>query len=1290
MFASVSGSMMAKFDFDSSMSPHSSSQGEESAASPDTMSLCKSELLFSPVKEIPMPGANFSVDSLDCELYNEHDIMLTCQANKDNYTIAFEGSMTMYSEESYNEKNERNNWIGKNRQKLENSSMARSDSGLTTWSKLKKRSSENQLRRHPSGNNNTSGDETTSFSMNDNSLKSQSMPNLHKQKQRRPTATPCCYKTNTMSNSECSSKKSCVKVFDIQHQSNSNSDMAMSLDATSINSDRTNNKPHQNISLVKLFMKQKSISAEGMSTAMDQSSVSDWPGSQSSGEFDSNKRKECFEDSLLVETKTNDVTRKHYDLIQEESESVSESVEQLTESVRDSVFNSYEGFHKISLNNKNVNNNNSVEKIRENNTNKRYNTSSGTSIIINTSNDFSSTESTECTKVHNNKPTIILSKHNATQFPVHLINKSMQTSAYIESHLPFNKFTTKTGKNDLIRVIEPSFLNKLKKESSQKPIYVVYPNYTLPDLEFLNEKQDDVTKIFLMPQQNDKKTNVTNNNRNRRPFSCNDMEALKKKGFSHIRDWDSLTFLLPVECRQVLADVPEFKNVMKNTDEDLLKPKEKPLFCVSPPMRPKQRPVSVDYTYVTTSSSSTSTTTQPSSGYRGSSTILLSDSSQNSPATTNTFNPLFVYKYDSVTSSEASFSDKRAPPLPKRSISLPEKKNDVPQRPPLPKGILRKSFDSKVKKNIANNKRYSMFEMEEEYISEDDIIATQNYNKRKSLHEPYYLGQRRTFSEHSTETEDEGVEAGHATDSSVDERFDNMKIRPPTPPLPKTIDGNLSTDELDQLEDFLKMSGISCHDPNEWDENEILKLRSHVSKFLALKINKDQYDLIGKKSVSFASKDNANYNTPPNSPNVLSIKQYGKNLVDMPICEEGESSPEGYGSPKHEQQKQEVISVTDINQKKDLITAVTLSVEQLIHHFSIAKDQGELNTLGDAELNPGCAKLVLSTLCPALYALLSDGLKPSLDTSFGAINNSVWQVVEASAQQGPLTKALNELVMRINSEDVITEGMLKFNAFVFGLLNVRSLDAWMSYLRTRETILRKHYNPDSLLLLAQTQTSYRSLLDTLIATLQPLALLPFQIELLFEYRELHRSLKRMDSYHQPPTSPTHPKYSPLSHLTSKQLTLVKLVRSIQSSMSCDESDDISTATMVRRHSPIDSADPTLPDLLNSSAYTKTQVREERQRPRSCIDPNITLSQVPGFKLVDDAAGTIKKRWSGIHLGSKFVQAFDRLAMDTEEEYTDSLENTVNRKRLENEDKEVIFCDYYYLIRFFFIVFDGFL
>lgn len=238
----------------------------------------------------------------------------------------------------------------------------------------------------------------------------------------------------------------------------------------------------------------------------------------------------------------------------------------------------------------------------------------------------------------------------------------------------------------------------------------------------------------------------------------------------------------------------------------------------------------------------------------------------------------------------------------------------------------------------------------------------------------------------------------------------------------------------------------------------------------------------------------------------------------MPICEEGETSPENYSSP-HETPSRNTNS--DLTQKRTLVSAVTEAVEQIIHHFSPASDQCELNALGDSELTPACAKLALTCLCPALYAVLSDGLKSSLETSFGAIGNSVWQVVEASAQQGPLTKALNELVMRINAEDAITEGLVKFNAFVFGLLNVRSLDAWASFLRTRESVIKKHYEPGSLLLMSLTgSAAVRSLLDTLIASLQPLALLPFQFDLLFEYRQLHQSLKRMDSY-QHLTSPTH-------------------------------------------------------------------------------------------------------------------------------------------------------------------------
>lgn len=58
-------------------------------------SICKSELLFSPVKE-----SHISVDSLDMDGYPNEEIILTCQANKNNYTLAFEQS-ALYSDESF-------------------------------------------------------------------------------------------------------------------------------------------------------------------------------------------------------------------------------------------------------------------------------------------------------------------------------------------------------------------------------------------------------------------------------------------------------------------------------------------------------------------------------------------------------------------------------------------------------------------------------------------------------------------------------------------------------------------------------------------------------------------------------------------------------------------------------------------------------------------------------------------------------------------------------------------------------------------------------------------------------------------------------------------------------------------------------------------------------------------------------------------------------------------------------------------------------------------------------------
>ncbi|XP_060525717.1 uncharacterized protein LOC132701627 isoform X2 [Cylas formicarius] len=1133
-YAEVSGSMMGKFDLDSFMSPQNSSQGEDCSANSNSMSICKSELLFSPVKETPMPGANFSVDSLDCDI---QDLMLTCQANKDNYTIAFEGSVTMYSEDSdypANDKSANSNHQERSveveappprAKKILETSMTQSDSGgFTTWSKLKKRGSDDQLRR-PSGNNNNSEDEGSGLGLGDAATKSRSMPNLHKRKTNGLVANSVYLKSQSNSSETETVKRRPVKVFDIHHQiqtssgSGSVSDMATSIDASSCDA-AGNRQP--NFNLVKLFMKQKSMSTEGMSMTMDQlSSTENWPGGSNSSASNSSDAKNA--DHLKNLELSNDQktcdssSTRTYDLIAEEPEeetSKSESVEQLSESVEE-----------------NVNNNDSFA-VRP-------------------------------------RP-----KAPSPGSFLNVLDRSIQTSQFSEilnlKHA--NKMCAGPHPRDPVKIIEPSFLNRLKKEGEvQKPVYVLYPNYVLPDLGFLNEKTD-VADVLFVPHRAPKVVP-----HRRRPFSFNDIESLKRKGFDHVKDWESLNVLLPQEYRKLLADVPEVSSGVK------VVAKERPSF-----VRSKKRPSSCELAQTNVSSSS-STATQPSSGYRGSSSLLTD--SQNSPAPQNNLNPLFVYRYDSVTSSEASLvnSDKRGVAM--RCVSLPQ--DAAPPRPPLPRGILRKG----------DVKRYGgAYETSEEDLAADHAPKSRHATRNKRL----------------SETEDEGVDAGASSSS---------------------LDDHVSVDELIQLEEFLKLSGFSTDDDRQTEES-LTHLRSYVGKFLTLKINQEGSDRFGKKTVSFAEKVNVSprhhqtFNPPNNSPNASAFLPQQRNcqpktLADMPICEENETSP-NYSSPRTTPVHLCKNASDNYLQKRSLINGVLDAVEQVMQHFSAASDQQELNHLGDSGLNPACAKLTLTTLCPALYAVLSDGLRPCLETSFGAINNSVWQVVEASAQQGPLTKALNDLVMKINGEDVISEGLIKFNAFIFGLLNVRSLDAWTSYLRTRESVLKKHYTADSLLVTSHTGgTNLRSMLDAMIAALQPLAFLPFQLDLLFEYKQLHLSFKRMDSYHQP-LSPTR------KHSTSpnfKQFMSPKYALSSHSS----ESDDASTATV-------------------RQAAESAAVRRTKERPRSCLDPS-----KPSFKLGEDVNSVAKRRWSGIALSSRLYQAYDKLSKE-DEEYADSLENPEPEER----------------------------
>ncbi|XP_039750385.1 uncharacterized protein LOC120626771 isoform X4 [Pararge aegeria] len=1364
MFASISSSLLEKFRFDSSMSG-SSLQGEESVGSINTMSICKSELLFSPVKE-GAHGVHFSVDSLDCELPTEQDLILTCQANKDNYTIAFEGSLTIYSEDSEcaeftvnqkhdklvkkdlnialdnDERTRRNLELLERCKKLTNkltTSMARSDLGLTTWSKLKKQTSHSPLKRHPSGNNNEESNESTdnTSEMNNSVIKSQSLPNLYRKKLLSSSINSAALSNSTVdsftANQRLIGTPTCMKVYDVSLNrstlgSQHSEPMSTSSTDNQTSSDKSQTK--QSFNLVKLFMKQKSTSNDGI-VSMDQLDRSEcWPsssggesgesmGEQKLGIFKSSHAErpqvdlpiEALEETssaVYEEIRTPNPYNRVYDEVLIEEEEV-EGANKLS----DNESNLYAIVNKPHFKRTNLNITNSPSKGRYSRKS-CSSQSSATSVSISSCSESDGTQITRMNRVLQRESCD--TKATSTHLEAAKLDKSMQTSSLQVSSMSHDR--------EIYKVVEASFLEKLKEGDCEKPVFVLYPNYTLPDISFLNGRPNiylSPVKVNISPKSNDTRKNRMQL-KGKRPFSCTDVEMLKKKGLGHIKDWDSLNFLLPLECRQLLSEMPELMQYIKEKDI----PNKSDKYCNLSPASKKNRPMSCDCTNLantTAVSSSSSTATQPSSGYRGSSTMLTDESSQNSPAPTGNFNPLFVYRYDSATSSEASCANTEGqrinPSIPKRSLSLADqnriaKQGELaPPRPPLPKSILRKSMD-KTRKTTAQTKRYSMFELDD--FIQDPIVcasaAVENKTKRRSLQEPYYLQNQTNFdyrknndlaakrlsqqfldaadkdADYNEYYQDEGV----GTESSLESGKSNeIKFhRPHTPPLPKPrtkkieyIDfpppgALISSADLQQLEEFLKQSGINCQNMDEWDQNQVQKVRSQVTKFLQMKRSQEENQRStdssssscnSKKSVSFAQKPDtkpdvqqsqtkpldelkvASLATPPNSPNISAMvaqRHYqAKNLAEIPICEEGEVSPDEFLSPTTQNDGRQKYDLIDVSQKRALVSNVTDAVEMLIQHFSPATDQAELAFLGDSKQSPACAKIALNALCPALYAIFRDGLKENIETSFGAVNNSVWQMVEATARQGPITKSLNELVLRINSEDAVTEGLVKFNAFILGLLNAQSVDAWVSYVRTRESILAKHYDSDSLILAGCVgESRCRALLDTLLASLEPLRLLPFSLDLMFEMRELHRSFKRIENDMRAASRPTTINTPPL---TLNQRNLLKLVRSMQSS--AISSDDCQTSVIMRHKEPRNK-EPSTPDLLNESANVKTTV--EKNRPRSCVNPSpIGYDMCPNNSRIDLENN---RRWSGVHLGSKLMQAFDRLVFDDSDDYTDSLEN----------------------------------
>lgn len=195
-----------------------------------------------------------------------------------------------------------------------------------------------------------------------------------------------------------------------------------------------------------------------------------------------------------------------------------------------------------------------------------------------------------------NNVLVVTNKSASTQIPVHIQDKQVQASLSDEGP---EGFTCRDY---------PSYNNNFNyhafsqdESPPEKPLYVCYPNYSLPDLKFLrnissknspNNDGQQPTTIHLSPTKLDlplpaHQTAPTITRRNTRkgvrPKSCTEYEnMITNRAFNHIKDWDSLKVLLPNELKALISRLerehPSFKNENNNS-----KPNEPPENCVKKP-----------------------------------------------------------------------------------------------------------------------------------------------------------------------------------------------------------------------------------------------------------------------------------------------------------------------------------------------------------------------------------------------------------------------------------------------------------------------------------------------------------------------------------------------------------------------------------------------------------------------------------------------------------------------------------------------------------------------------------
>ncbi|XP_059082222.1 uncharacterized protein LOC131879802 isoform X2 [Tigriopus californicus] len=181
----------------------------------------------------------------------------------------------------------------------------------------------------------------------------------------------------------------------------------------------------------------------------------------------------------------------------------------------------------------------------------------------------------------------------------------------------------------------------------------------------------------------------------------------------------------------------------------------------------------------------------------------------------------------------------------------------------------------------------------------------------------------------------------------------------------------------------------------------------------------------------------------------------------------------------------------DLTHKRGLFITLYQAVERLL----IYQEDEQGSSGMSASASARC--ILFHELCPALYAIMSDGLKAEVITSFGRMKTTVWSVIEALTRQGPSSaQSTCDLVMLLNSKFAASgEDERKFAGFVAGLLNMSCLHIWYAKLKWNMDVLLRFYERHAYICALHKET--RLLFDELNFCLQRLYSIPFHLDLPF-------------------------------------------------------------------------------------------------------------------------------------------------------------------------------------------------